>query len=498
MKAIYKIFLPLLVAASILSSCTKELNQEPISSISAVSFWKTENDALAGANAMYVPLRTQNSNQSLQYNTYFLGEARSEMMTFGLAGSTGYNLYYENMLTSSAAGPSWIGYYSIINAANLVLKYVPEISFQSETTKNNLLAEAYTIRAYTYFVMVRTWGDLVIRTEPMQQYDPADVQKERSPKEEVFKLIKEDVDKALELFPNNNLPTGRFKWSKPAANALKAEIYLWTGKLLNGGTADLNTALTALNDVQTADVTLLPNFADIFSYTNKDNKEVIMAIRLDVAENVTGYTNYMYGYPIPPCTPQADKDLIGAQGSNANHAWQLSPAVRNAFTDDDQRKRATFIDLYKYDANCVKTDFLCALTMKYKGTVVSGIRVFADDIILYRYADILLMKAEVKNALGQDPSTEINMVRQRAYGANFPAHTFVNGSTVTNDEAILKERLLELAVEGKRWWDLVRFDKAFELVPSLQSRSSQRYLLLFPISNAVLSLEPKVKQNPGY
>lgn len=498
MKASNKIFLCVSFTIGLFSSCTKELNLEPISSISAVSFWKTENDALAGANAMYVPLRTQNTNQGLQYNTYFLGEARSEIMTFGLAGSTGYNLYYENSLTPTAAGPSWIGYYAIINAANLVLKYVPEISFQSENTQKNILAEAYAMRAYTYFIMVRTWGDLVIRTEPMQQYDPADVQKERSPKEEIFKLIKEDIDKAIQLFPNNNFPTGRFKWSKPAVNALKAEVYLWTGKLLNGGAADFNIALTALNEVQTADVSLLPNFADIFSYTNKGNKEVIMAIRLDVAENVTGYTNYMYGYPIPSCTPQADKDLIGVQGANANHAWQLSPAVRNAFTDDDQRKRATFIDLYKYNAACVKTDFLCALTTKFKGTVVSGIRVFVDDIILYRYADILLMKAEALNALGQDPSMEINMVRQRAYGINFPTHTFVSGTKEENDAAILKERLLELAVEGKRWWDLVRFDKAFELVPSLQARSSQRHLLLFPISNTVLSLEPKVVQNPGY
>lgn len=108
------------------------------------------------------------------------------------------------------------------------------------------------------------------------------------------------------------------------------------------------------------------------------------------------------------------------------------------------------------------------------------------------------MKAEAKNALGQDPSPEINLVRQRAYGTNFPARTFVNGTKAANDDAILKERLLELVVEGKRWWDLVRFDKAFDLVPSLQTRKTERHLLLFPISTTVLSLEPKVKQNPGY
>src|SRR5690606_1898464 len=108
----------------------------------------------------------------------------------------------------------------------------------------------------------------------------------------------------------------------------------------------------------------------------------------------------------------------------------------------------------------------------------------------YRYADVLLMIAEAKNALDLDPSDEINEVRQRAYGANYAANVFVSTDKIANDEAILKERLLELAFEGKRWWDLIRFDKAMDLVPSLQSRD--RGLLLFPISQSTLSLNPKL------
>lgn len=499
MKKSNKILLYVALISGFTSSCKKDLILQPISSISAASFWKTENDAQAGATAMYVPLRAQAGNQSLQYNTYFLGEARSEIMTFGVAGSTGYDLYYQNNLSATSAGPSWTGYYSIINAANLVLKYVPNIPFQSAATKNNLLAQAYTMRAYTYFVMARTWGDLIIRTEPMEQFDPAEVQKERSPKEAVFTMIKADLEKALQLFPDNSLPSGRFKWSKPAANSLKAEVNLWTGKRLNGGNADFTTALAALNEVQTASgLGLLPNFADVFDYTKKGNNEIVMAIRLIDGEGVQGYTGYMYGIPVPACSPQSVKDLVGAAGSNTNHAWQLSLAARNAFSNDDLRKAATFVDLYTYNTSCVQTGYLATITLKYKGTVIGGVRFMYDDIILYRYADILLMKAEAKNALGQDPTVEMNLVRQRAYGANFAAHAFVNGTQAQNDDAILKERLLELMVEGKRWWDLVRFGRAFDLVPSLQSRAGQNYLLLFPISSSVLSLETKVVQNPGY
>ncbi|GAA4749026.1 RagB/SusD family nutrient uptake outer membrane protein [Flavisolibacter ginsenosidimutans] len=483
------------------SSCNKKLTIEPISSITAASFWKNENDAQAGLTAMYVGLRSQAGlSGSFQYNNYFLGEARSEIMTYGTAGSTGFDIYYQNSLTANNAGPSWVGYYSIINAANLVLKYVPDITFQSGAVKNNLLAQAYTMRAYVYFIMVRTWGDLIIRTEPMESFNPEEVQKERSPKEEVFKLIKADLEKALQLFPDNSFPAGRFRWSKPASNSLKAEVYLWTGKLLNGGSQDFTTALTALNDVQTASsLSLLPNFADVFDYNKKGNNEIIMSIRLADGEGVQGYTGLMYGFIVPACTPQATKDLLGiTTGTNSNHAWQLSPAARNAFTNDDLRKAATYVDLYTYNSSCAQTGYLATITLKFRGTVIGGVRWFYDDIILYRYADILLLKAEAKNALGQDPTPEMNMVRQRAYGSNFSAHSFVNGTKNQNDDAILKERLLELMVEGKRWWDLVRFGKAFQLVPSLQSRAGQDYLLLFPISNAVLAVETKVKQNPGY
>src|SRR5690606_14569497 len=118
----------------------------------------------------------------------------------------------------------------------------------------------------------------------------------------------------------------------------------------------------------------------------------------------------------------------------------------------------------------------------FSGTVIGGNRRFIDDIVLYRYADVLLMKAEAQNALGQDPTEAINKVRKRAYGANYANHIYVHSSVANADEAILKERLLELALEGKRWWDLIRFNKVFDLVPSLQNRKGKTHLLLFPIS----------------
>jgi hypothetical protein len=108
------------------------------------------------------------------------------------------------------------------------------------------------------------------------------------------------------------------------------------------------------------------------------------------------------------------------------------------------------------------------------------------------------MKAEAKNALGQDPTPEMTLIRQRAYGANYAGHEFVSGTKEQNDSAILKERLFELTNEGKRWWDLVRFGKAFDLVPSLQGKQANQWLLYWPIGVAVRTKETLVEENPGW
>ena len=95
------------------------------------------------------------------------------------------------------------------------------------------------------------------------------------------------------------------------------------------------------------------------------------------------------------------------------------------------------------------------------------------------------------------PSSGMNLVRTRAYGAaNMATHTFVNGSKDANDAAILQERLLELCTEGKRWNDLRRFGKVNQFVPSMAN--AQPFKFLFPIGTAVISLEPKVEENPGW
>lgn len=469
------------------TSCKKGIETEAVSIITTANFFKTQDDVAGALRGMYFQLRVPAAS-----DLYFMGEGRSDILSGAQAGTLGFDKYYNNTLNITNPGPNWMSLYTVINTANLIIKYTPNITFTSESVKNNALAQAYAMRSFVYFALVRTWGGVPLRTEPTERYDPATVQLPRSSVEEVFKLIKDDLDKAISLFPDNTIDATRSYWNKPAANALKGDVYLWTGKLMNGGATDYTTALTALESARSGDVQLLSSYADIFSYTNKANKEVLMSVRFQLLDQAP--SNYFTNMYVINTTgfPAAVQSFIGVQGGSGS-VMQIREPIRAQFTAQDQRRDATFYEVYDAD-----NKFYSAITTKGRGVVDGGTRYFYTDVILYRFADVLLMIAEAKNALGQNPSTEMNLVRQRAYGSNFPEYTFVNGTKEVNDAAILKERLLELSTEGKRWWDLLRFKQAFNMVPSLKGKESQTYLLLFPIGQTIRSLEPMVTENPGW
>jgi starch-binding outer membrane protein, SusD/RagB family len=469
-------------------SCTKDLNLAPTSIISANSFWKTPDDAKGGLYGMYDVFRSLSNTQGQKGPSsilYFLGEARSEIMGYGIGNPFQRVKYYENSLDAVNADLDWQALYIVIGYANLVIKNVPGIQFSNTSDKNSFLAQAYAMRAFIYFTV----------TEPTGEFTAKATFKPREPVSKIFDLIKSDINQALKLFPDSKFPVGRSTWSKPATYVLKGDVYLWTGKIMNGGATDFTTALNALDSAQNSDVSLLGAYSDIFSYTNKGNKEVIFAANFQDLEANNNYFTDMYG--AGDNTKDIDQATATKLGTNGgSNYWACTALVRNQFTDDDQRKAASFLEIYTHKNGI--DEYYTSVVMKGRGVVINGIREFLCDVIIYRYAELLLLKAEAENALGMDPSVEMNAVRKRAYGVNFPAHQFVNGSKEVNDEAILQERLFELAFEGKRWWDLVRFGKAFEKIPSLQGRQQNSYLLLWPVTQQTITLNSEIRQTPGY
>lgn len=473
-------------------SCSDILETEPESIITVESFWQSEEDAIGGLYGMYNQFRVFAGRDLI-----LVGAARSDLMQDGLANADFRIKYFENTLNEINADLNWLQMYRVINYANLVIKFVPSIDFVDENKKNDILAQAYAMRAYMYFVMARTWGDVPLITDPIEGYDAETTFKPRTSVLEIFEFIKSDIDDALLLFSNDDFTENRSIWSRPATNMLKAEVYLWTGKTMSGGESDISIALSSLENAEVENIRLLDDFNAIFDYNNKGNDEIILAVNFTDKEASNNHFQHMYisAFNFGPTVEEQARAVIGTTGGG--NYWQPSAQVRKQFLEEDKRKESSFVEIYTVNDSGQRS-YYTSVVLKGKGIVDGGVRRFVDDIIIYRYADLLLMKAEAKNALGQDPTSEMNQIRQRAYGEHFDNFEFVNRSQTENDDAILQERLLELAFEGKRWWDLIRFDRAFDLVPSLQGKSDDKYLLLWPIPLSTLSLNSKLTQTPGY
>lgn len=475
------------LAPFFLLSCTDILNVEPVSQISVESFWDSEEDARGGINGMYTIYRDE-----ISYNLLWWGEARSGTLSFGMQAPEGRERYFQNNLTTNNAGPHWRGLYWGIHQANLGIKYIPDIEFNDEDEKNRLLAQAYAMRAHLYYIMARTWGAAPLVTEPTEGFDPSEVYRPRNSVEEMFELIKSDIDESLSLF-SSDMIDDRSVWSAPSVHAMKADVYLWTGKRQNGGAADFETALAAAEEASQANAHLLDDFGAIFDYGNKKNEEILFAAHYGRDESGSNYGAEMYirGDQIPSAAPADVQDKLGV-GGGLN---RVSPSeyLRDQYSEDDLRAAPTFTEVITVDEDGTE-EYVTAVSNKFRGIVEEGSRIFVSDLVIYRYADVLLMIAEAKNALGQDPTTELNQVRNRAGLDDYSGPM----DQEALDDAILQERLLEFAHEGKQWWDVVRFGRAFDLVPSLQGQPEDDCLLLWPLSTQTMTLNSQLEQNPCY
>ena len=259
----------LLIAASgyMLNSCDA-LNVEPISTITSDSFWKNAEDAEAYLTGIYSVVRSLN-------NTTLYGEDRGDALDVGDIGPS-TEAWAQNLNSSNA--PSFRSPYNIIHHTNLLLNKIEGLKFSDESKKNRIKAEAYFLRAQTYFFLVRIWGDVPLVLEPTLS-DNVKL-KGRSPKAEVMTQILSDIEMALSLFPNNEYRNKNFT-SKGATYALKADALIWKAKVLGGNNSDLESAIAAISEIERTGVSLLGNYASIFSSTNKKNSEVIFSLFFD-------------------------------------------------------------------------------------------------------------------------------------------------------------------------------------------------------------------------
>lgn len=401
-------------------------------------------------------------------------------------GDTGSDKDVLDALTFSSTSPSfqqvWTGNYEAINRCNQALYYIPQLSNVSGELRSRLIGEAKFLRAFTYFTLVRCFGDvpLVDRVYSGSEEDRQMVYTRRS-KADVYAFIEKDLHEAASVLPLKNAYSGENEGraSRGAAYALLAKVALYQKKWQQ--VIDYSNNVTGYS--------LTPNFADIYKVEGENNQESIFEIQGKGGPNQPGIQQY--------------SQVQGARGAGG-WGWGFntpSQSLVDAFNaaGDTVRRNATVIfrGTTLYDGRIVpQTVENPYYNYKAYSSSFSGENNSDANIRYLRYAEVLLMRAEAFNELGQTSLAIplLNQVRSRAGLANTTA---VSQSEIRL--AIWNERRLELAMEHDRWFDLVRTGQA----QSAMAADGKTFIVgtheVFPIPNLfILEAKGLAAQNPGY
>lgn len=478
MKKFYSILF-LMIALSVINGCQKIIDIKPESSITNANYWKGEGDVTGYLTGTYTSYRNV-------MNTTFYLEDRGDEFSPGL--ESGMSTAWQHNLTPQNA-PNWLDFYNVIHHCNLILKYAPAITFSQEANRNRILAQTKFIRAHTYFILLRSWGDVPIVTEPTENAEremPA-----RSKSTQVVEFILNDINDAIGLFPEDGF-VDKDKASKQAAYALKADILLWKAKVLSGSDDDLAAAITAA-DKATVGLSLEEDFARIFSTDNRNGKEVIFSLHFMKDEKSDQYSRQLKPRDLFVQTAVNKNDIAFAV-SGARSQYAPSPKLEQAFLANSKDKRMNASIIKATDA---ANKVLGVFDNKMRGTLYPDNRYYDNDIVVYRMAEMILFKAEALAALNRNSEAiaELNKVKQRAGIPNYSGPT----DKKSVEKEILNERFRELYLELKRWPDLLRFHFGGTIdVRSEVENMNQTVPLFFPIPQAQIDINTNLTQTDGY
>jgi len=477
-------FLIGLMACSLgFQSCHDKLDVDLKSSITANSMWQEESDVRAAMYGAYNKFRSSFANAYIYW-----GEYRSGLWGAGLATNAGYSDVFSNQLNNTHTHANWSNLYTTINDCNLILKYAPSISFMDETEKNKILANALFVRAFSYYWIGRVWGDAPVLLNGFESSLQDDLHPSRESADKVFEQVGLDIEAALSLMPSESLD--RNLASKTAINMLRADYYWWMAKVREGGNEALNKAKQAVDQVlSNGNYDLMTDFGNVFE--SELNQEIIFSWSY-IMDEFTG------GYPSDFLVPSqyiSSQYIENPIKVGTHQQWIFLTQDYKDFLSNDSRDTRTAVSFETFFDEPKNETF--QWINKFSGTWQNQTRVFDSDIIVYRYADALLLSAEIENALGNPTLavTHLNVLAKRAYGVN---EMYKGLSKQDIDEAIINERMKEFVAEGKIWWDFIRFGVVFDKVESLAGRSGEQNVLLWPVHDSSINTNPNIKQTLGY
>ncbi|CDF79939.1 SusD-like protein [Formosa agariphila KMM 3901] len=491
----------ILISLGVLNSCESVLEVEPESSISDEQFWKTNEDAKLGLAAAYDALQ-----KAYRTKRFYWGEFRADNYVNSEKPQPDTQDLINNNLTpeSSTEYLQWDEFYSLIFRANLAIEKIPEIPYYD----TQYLGEAYALRAFAYFDAYRVWGGVPLFTKAELTFSD-DAIKPRSSAQEVLDLVLSDIEEAEK---NLTVVSSDYTFSKLSLLAFKAQVHMY----LNEYEA-ANTALTSL--IASNQFSLTTNrkqWRDLFlndeiNYPGEgqEGPELIMSIRYDFEEDgnrASGiYQVFFPGVPSYYVAPNLVEEWETKFPTDST-AWatkypNVPPHVFEE-NEDTGELNAKYGDYRYYESIAAPgTQEEDLRISKYHKVNISP-SIDDTNIILFRYADMLLLKAEALNQLGQ-PTEAIELVNQIREARELP---LVNSGTIPDvvnindkdelEDFILSERRLELLAEGYRWWDLVRTNKAVEVMGPINGLTQDR--IIWPLWFRHLIDNPKLEQNVPY
>lgn len=485
----------ILITAMTFGGCKKFLDKDLQGSLTQQAFPVSPADALLATNATYESVREWYYNAG-GYPIFDImsDDARKGSNPNDQVSTLGPYDVFKHTPTQDGIDRYWNALYVGVKRANVVIEKIPAISMDAGL-KTRYIAEAKFIRGLIYFDFVRAWGGvpLVTTTEP-----PLKLQ--RASAEEIYTLIIQDLNFAVENLPLKSeyqgVDLGRA--TKGAAQALLARVYLFRNDFINAEKYAMDVILSAQYGLE-------PLFVDANGIKGNNGTESVFEVGAIQSEG-TGSGGNQYA------------NTQGVRGT-PNRGWGFSrPTIdlRNTFATGDPRYKGTVINLKDTidDIIILGDGSTPDITYDEQGNIIEiecytrKVWVPGDNTItqwghhrrLIRYADVLLMAAEALNENGKPAEALIylNLVRQRARQGN---NTILPDITTTNQaelrDIIFNERRYELAMEGWRFWDLVRTGRAAQVMGPLGFVAGKHELLPVPQSEIDIS-QGALIQNPNW
>ncbi|MGE5317043.1 MAG: RagB/SusD family nutrient uptake outer membrane protein [Chloroflexota bacterium] len=470
-----------------LTSCEDFLDLKPVSQGVAVDNLSSDSIVYASgeeAEAALAGIYSEFRNEYWELDYFVNGDAQSDNSYAGADNPANFQIDEMRIdAINSNVSRDWGYLYSTIGKANEVINNVEDVTDLSAERKAQIKGEASFIRAFHYFQLVQLWGDVPLQLQEIKTVSveilpeiypimfPA-----RAPQSEVYAQIIADLELAASTAPVSAPNKGYV--TKGAANAVLAKVYATMEP------HDWNKVNEYCDKVISGPYSLLENYDDLWNNLAENTAESIFEINYEGTSSSGNWGVNMFQGTDWKKFNTPTNDLIAAFDAEGDQ-------IRKEASIKFQDVSGKWTDPY-WPAN--NFPFI----NKYRNLTSPS----PQNYIILRLADIILLKAEALNETGDITGAAqlVDMIRSRVDLANTTADT-QEGMRL----AIEKERRLELAFEGQRWFDLKRTGRAIEVMSNLKGPDGESLnypvnenRLWWPIPQSELDNNTKLVQNPGY